>query len=140
MVAWSPEEESVLLYYASRDIKHRIIVQLLKHKCNTSVRTVSSIENRIRRIREACKDAGLGQMQDTTIQRDPIWDRKVVDSWLVSKMERGKLLGLIEFDGSTAAILEPVSTLDHVGALCMLINLRQDHVVEDFVKKMALTI
>lgn len=68
---------------------------------------------RLRRLRKACQDAGLGQMQDVTVntgQARP-WDRKVVDSWLVGVMEKSKLEKLLDFDGATAAIIEPVSTL-----------------------------
>lgn len=50
-------------------------------------------------------------MQDTTMRTGQArpWDRKVVDTWLVRMMEKGKLEKLLEMDAATAALIEPVS-------------------------------
>ncbi|KAF6236100.1 hypothetical protein HO173_005728 [Letharia columbiana] len=111
---WSTEEEVVVLYYASREIRYCTIIELLQHKCHTSVHKKASLTNRLRKLKNASQDAGLGQMQNTTIntgQARP-WDRKVVDSWLVRMMEKGKLEKVLEFDGATAAIIEPDHDID----------------------------
>ena len=113
MAPWSLEEDVVILYYASREIRYCTIIELLKQKCPTSVHKQTDLKMRLRRLRKACQDAGLGQMQDVTVntgQAQP-WDRKVVDSWLIRMMEKSKLEKLLDFDGATTAIIEPVSTL-----------------------------
>ena len=105
----------VALYYASREIRYRTITELLQHKCNTPLRNDRHITYQVVKQTGLCEKAGLGKMRTTQEQVNPVqpWDRKVVDSWLINNMmEKGKLEGLLVFDGATAAIIERVSTLE----------------------------
>lgn len=108
MPKWTPEEEMVLLYYASRGVKNATIIELLVKKCNPRVRTLKQIAHKTTRLRSKCGQkevvyAGFGPTPER------IWDRKLVDQWLLSKMEKPQLERLLEFDGETAAIIGEVS-------------------------------
>lgn len=114
MSYFSTEEAAIVLYHASREIRHKTVGELLKHKCPISVRNEKSISDQCIKQRKACEKAGLGQMRGTKDKvgsTQSLWDRKVVDMWLVRSMEKGKLEKLLEFDGMTAAIIEQASTV-----------------------------
>ena len=103
MPKWTIEEEIVLVYYASRHIKHATIVAILEFKCGPEVRNLKQIIHKAARLRKEC---GL---EDILPKRMRGWDRKHADRWLFSQMEKAELEKLLEFDGETAAIIDEVS-------------------------------
>ena len=110
MTAWTIEEELVVLYYASRRIKSATIADLIAKKCHPKVRNVKQITHKSSRLRLACGQRRLVAGSPwPTPDRD--WNRKLVDQWLLMKMEKAKLQHLLEFDGETAAIIGEASGL-----------------------------
>ena len=108
MPRWTIEEEIVLVYYASRRIKHATIVEILAKKCRPEVRNVKQITHKAARLRKVC-----GQKENasksTWPARNREWDRELADRWLLSGMETVKLEKLLDFDGETAAIIGEAS-------------------------------
>ena len=109
MQYWTIEEEVVVLYYASRRVKNATIVELLAKKCSPSVRNLKQIAQKSSRLRRICGQKVVSE--DPFSPPFPDWDRKLVDQWLFSNMEKAKLQQLLEFDGETAAIIDEVSGL-----------------------------
>ena len=105
---WTNEEEIVLLYYASRQIKYATIVESLAKNCNPGVGTVKEITQKAARLRTGC-----GQKEIVLVKEWPAhdreWDRMLADRWLLSRMEKDKIEELLEFYGETAAIIDEVS-------------------------------
>lgn len=110
MQYWTIEEEVVVLYYASRRVKNATIVELLAKKCSPRVRNLKQIAQKSSRLRRICGQKKV-VLEDTYPAPFPDWDRKLVDQWLFSNMEKAKLQQLLEFDGETAAIIDEVSGL-----------------------------
>ena len=108
MPKWTSEEEVVLLYFASRRVKKATLLNLLDKKCSPRVRTAKQLSHKVLRLRRLCGQKETVRRVDGTM---PIreWDRKLVDQWLVAKMEKVKVEQLIEFDGETAAMIGEVS-------------------------------
>lgn len=113
MTRWTAEEEIVLVYYASRQIKHATIVAILDLKCRPEVRTLRQIAHKATRLRTQCvQEENTLEGQLPTRHRG--WDRKLADRWIFSKMEKVKMdkvkmEKLLNFDGETAAIIDEVS-------------------------------
>ena len=110
MPRWTTEEELVVLYYASRRVKNAAIIEILSKKCNPKARTVKQITHKIARLRKVC-DQDETVVRSTSPLPDRAWNRKLVDGWLLSKMDKAELEGLLEFDGETAAIIGEVMLL-----------------------------
>ena len=108
MPKWTIQEEIVLVYYASRQIKHATIVDILEFKCGPEVRTLKQVLHKAARLRKEC---GQEEYIPSKIphKRNRGWDRKLADRWLFSKMEKAELEKLLDFDGETAAIIDEVS-------------------------------
>lgn len=137
MRRWTTEEELVALYYASRNVKHATIVDILAKKCSTEVRTQKQVTSKLVRLRIAS-----GQNEVVEVPGAPQirrWDRKLADQWLFSMMEKERLQELLEFDNETAAIIGQVSMVWKTPArFHTLIAPWQNNHLEDFVGIMAL--
>ena len=115
MPVWTTEEEAVVLYYASRQVKNGTIVDLLDKKCNHTLRSVKQVSHKSSRLRKVCGEDKVEKVEtDETWPRTiREWDLKRVDQWLFMKIEKAKLQQLLEFDGETAAIIGEVSGLGY---------------------------
>lgn len=112
------EEEVVLLYYVSRQVKHATIVDILAKKCRPGDRNVKQIAHKAVRLRRSCgqKEVVLDACWPAPDQE---WDRELADQWLLSRMGKDELEELLEFDGETAAIIGEVSGFEIPGnVLC----------------------
>lgn len=107
MKRWTIEEEMVVVYYASRYVKHATIVDILSKKCPPRVRTPKQVTSKVLRLRIASGQKEV--VEGTGASQNRGWDRKLADQWLLSKMEKERLQELLEFDGETAAIIGEVS-------------------------------
>ncbi|KAL9134324.1 MAG: hypothetical protein Q9175_004498 [Cornicularia normoerica] len=111
MRKWTMEEEVVLLYYVSRQVKHATIVDILAKKCRPGDRNVKQIAHKAVRLRRSCgqKEVVLDACWPAPDQE---WDRELADQWLLSRMGKDELEELLEFDGETAAIIGEKNDLD----------------------------
>ncbi|KAF6236101.1 hypothetical protein HO173_005729 [Letharia columbiana] len=112
MPKWTIEEEIVLLYYASRQVKYATIADILAKKCHPNVRTVKQITHKAARLRKSCGQKEV-VLRACWAASDREWDRKLADQWLFSRMEKAKLVKLLEFDGETAAIIDEKNDIDN---------------------------
>ena len=99
MPKWTIEEEAVLAYYTSRQIKNATIAQILEKKCPPRVRTEKQVVRKVGRLRTACAKKKIAS-QGSWYSSDRKCDRSLADEWLFSKMEKAKLEKLLEFDVS----------------------------------------
>ncbi|CAD6571407.1 MAG: hypothetical protein ASARMPREDX12_004343 [Alectoria sarmentosa] len=111
MKRWTIEEEMVVVYYASRYVKHATIVDILSKKCPPRVRTPKQVTSKVLRLRIASGQKEV--VEGTGASQNRGWDRKLADQWLLSKMEKERLQELLEFDGETAAIIGENNDLDN---------------------------
>ena len=108
MPKWPPNEEVVLLYYASRRIKTLTLINILNKKCTPKVRTPKQIAHKVLRLRRLCGQKEIVRLGNGTVPKRE-WDLELVDQWLLNKMEKAEVKKLIEFDGETAAMIDEVS-------------------------------
>lgn len=116
MQKWTLEEKLVVVYYASRNIKHATIVNLLAKKCSTELRTESQVAHKLVELRIASGHKGYvkgtgGAQNAQNRGWDRGWDRKLADQWLFSNMEKERLEELLDLDDETAAIIGEVSVV-----------------------------
>ena len=119
LAKWTPEEEVVLLYYASRRVNKATLMNILDKKCSPKVRTAKQISHKVLRLRRLCGQKEFVRNAEGSAPKHE-WDRKLVDQWLLSKMEKAKVEPLIEFDGETAAMIGEVSGIGELwrGIVC----------------------
>lgn len=107
MKRWTIEEELVVVYYASRYVKHTTIVDILAKKCSPQIRTQKQITSKVLRLRKASGQKNF--VDEAGWPQNRGWDRKLADQWLFRKRKKETLEELLKFDGETAAIIDEVS-------------------------------
>jgi hypothetical protein len=85
---WSAEENTIAVFFASRDVPHADISDLLERR--GYLRRTVAVSQRLRKIRQSCP---------TLMRTSGDWDRAAVDNWILLHLEREvvfELLGLGE--------------------------------------------
>ncbi len=98
-MSWSPQEDAVLIYYASRDVPISIVADMIGLRCHTR-RTSGDITNRVASIRN-CESLAYGY----DLYPNMRWNSDRVDDWLAraARAMRGgvdALVALLRYDGA----------------------------------------
>ena len=119
MPKWPPDEEVVLLYFASRRVNKFTLMNILDKKCTPKVRTPKQIAHKVLRLRRLCGQKEIVRRSDGTVPKRE-WELELVDQWLLSRLPKAKVEELIEFDGETAAMIGEVSGFREIwpGIVC----------------------
>ena len=109
MVAWSPEEKCLLVYFTSRKMKPDVISDVIRIKTKqerVSGHDGENFRNRIYTIRKEARDSGFTDPFNPVIQQ---WDLKLTDKWLFAQVPREKLYALVDMDDEIDKVVQEVS-------------------------------